>query len=54
MTGDGKVDSGTGWVRRTEDGVVMIAALERWYYVHGPGQANEEVEYRVNGEVVKP
>lgn len=53
MTSDGKIDSGTGWVRRKADTDVMVAVLERWYYVHGPGQGNEEVEYRINGEVVE-
>jgi len=53
MTPDGKIDSGAGWVARGEDAPVMIAALERWFYVHGPEPGNDEVEYRLNGEAVE-
>lgn len=45
MTGDGKIDSGTAWVHRVEHGVIMLKALERWFYVHGPEPSNYEVEY---------
>lgn len=45
MNGDGKITDGTGWVRRIEDGPVMIAVLERWLYVHGPDPAAHDVEY---------
>lgn len=45
MTGDGKIDSGTGWVRRVEDADVMVAVLERWFYVNGPEPGNVDIEY---------
>jgi len=53
MTSDGKINSGTGWVGCVSHGPVMIAVLERWYYVHGPEPGNDEVEYRVNGEAIQ-
>lgn len=53
MTGDGKIDSGEGWVRRVEDADVMVAVLERWFYVHGPEPGNVDIEYRINGEAVR-
>lgn len=45
MTRDGKIDSGEGWVWRAQDAGVMVAVLERWFYVNGPAQGNVEVEY---------
>lgn len=45
MNGDGKIDSGTGWVWRRQDADTMVAVLERWFYVHGPEPANVEAEY---------
>jgi hypothetical protein len=52
VTRDGKIDSGTGWVGRIEDFQVMIAVLERWIK-RGAGQVGADIEYVLNGEVVK-
>ncbi len=45
MNGDGKINSGTGWVADVNHADVMIAALERWVYVHGPEPIAPDVEY---------
>lgn len=45
MNRDGKITEGTGWVADSRHGLVMIAVLERWVFLHGDEPLAPDVEY---------